>query len=129
MPVMKFTEADIKSGFLVQNPGRYNYEILDVTSKPAKTDQSPNYTFRVRGLNGEMKDVVIFIQISSKAPWLLMPIFKAANGGKDLVEGQEYNTDDLKNVRLSAMTNRGTREDGSQLNNLTGWSAFDEKLV
>jgi hypothetical protein len=120
MPAITFSNEDIKAGYLVQNPGRFKYEISNIKSKPAKTDGSPNYTIQFKGLDGEMEGVVVFVMISSKAPWLLAPIFKAASGG-ELVPGKNYELDDLKGVVLSAMTVRGQREDGSQFNNLTDY--------
>lgn len=121
MPVVNFSDEDIKSGFLVQNPGRYNYQLVKTTVKPAKSDGSDNYVFQFKGLTGEMTGVVVFVQISSKAKWLLAPIFKAANGGKELEKGVGYNTDDLADVILSAMTTRGQRDDGSYFNALGDW--------
>ena len=121
MPVVSFSDADIKSGFLVQNPGRYTYEVKTIKVKQAKTDGSPNYLFQFEGKTGEMAGVTVFLQISSKAKWLLTPIFKAANGGKDLTPGQDYNTDDLVGVSVSAMTTRGQREDGTYFNSLGDW--------
>ena len=129
MPVMKFTDEDIKAGFLVQNPGRYNYEIVDIKEKPAKSDGSPNYTFVCVGLSGEMKGVRVFVMASSKAGWLITPIFKAANNGVPLEAGRDYNTDDLKGVKVSAMTVRGQRDDGSYFNSLVDWKPFDGNLI
>jgi hypothetical protein len=121
MPKVNFSNEDIKAGFLVQNPGRYEYVIERITVKPAKSDGSPNYTFLFKGKSGEMDGVPVFVMISSKAGWLLTPIFKAANGGKPLETGVEYDTDDLVGVSLSAMTTRGQREDGSPFNMLSDY--------
>jgi hypothetical protein len=121
MPKVSFSNEDIKAGFLVQNPGRYEYTIKRVTVKPAKSDGSPNYTFLFQGTSGEMEGVPVFVMISSKAGWLLTPIFKAANGGKPLESGTDYDTDDLLGVSLSAMTTRGQREDGSPFNMLSDY--------
>lgn len=127
MPAIRFSDQDIKAGFLVKNPGRYNYMLADYKTKAAKTDGSTNYILRFVGLNGEMKDVPVFVIISSKAQWLWTPIFTAANGGKELVPDQDYDIDTLKDIRLSAVTNRGTR-DGIQFNQLQDWKPFDETL-
>ena len=121
MPKVHFSNEDIKAGFLVQNPGRYEYVIEKVIVKPAKSDGSPNYTFLFKGKSGEMDGVPVFVMISSKAGWLLTPIFKAANGGKPLDADAEYDTDDLVGVSLSAMTTRGQREDGSPFNMLSDY--------
>lgn len=118
---MNFSDADIKSGFLVKNPGRYNYVLKEVKTKAAQTDGSPNYIFVFEGTSGEMLGVPVTVMISSKAKWLLPPIFKAANGGKDLEAGTEYNTDDLVGVNFSAYTSRGSRQDGSPFNQLGDW--------
>lgn len=120
MPKIKFSNDDIKSGFLVKTPGHYTYEIQGITTKPSSTDGSPNYTFRFKGLNGEMEGVTVFVMISSKASWLMAPIFKAANNGT-LDPNAEYDPEDLKGVRISAMTTRGTRQDGSLQNVLSDY--------
>lgn len=121
MPKVRFSNEDIKAGFLVQNPARYEYVIEKVIVKPAKSDGSPNYTFLFKGKSGEMDGVPVFVMISSKAGWLLTPIFKAANGGKPLDPDQDYDTDDLVGVSLSAMTTRGQRDDGSPFNMLSDY--------
>ena len=120
MAKIKFSNDDIKSGFLVKTPGHYTYEIQKVTSKPASTDGSPNYLFRFKGLNGEMEGVTVFVQISSKASWLMAPIFKAANNGV-LDPEVEYDPEDLVGIQISAMTTRGTRQDGSLQNVLSDY--------
>jgi hypothetical protein len=125
MPAITFTDEDIKAGFLVQNPGRYKYELSNVKVKPAKTDGSPNYTFVFKGLDGEMAGVSVFYMASSKAGWLIAPIVKAANGGKAPVPGQKYEIDDLKGVVLTAMTARGQREDGTYFNSLSDFKPVE----
>lgn len=121
MPVLNFSDEDIKSGFIVQTPGRYNYEVSKISEKAAKTDGSPNYLLQFKGTSGEMTGVLVFVQISSKAKWLLAPIFKAANGGNPLVAGESYELNDLVGVNLSAMTTRGMRDDGTYFNSLGDW--------
>lgn len=118
MPIVSFSDEDIKSGYLVKNPGRFNYEISDIKQKPAKTDGSPVYQFIFKGMDGEMAGVLVVVGISSKAKWLLVPLFRAANGGKELEKDYQYNTDDLKGVVISAMTSRGQTDQGTYFNAL-----------
>jgi|WetSurMetagenome_2_1015567.scaffolds.fasta_scaffold404833_1 hypothetical protein len=125
MPTVSFSDEDIKSGFLVQTPGRYNYELTKVKTKAAKTDGSPNYILQFKGLNGEMEGVVVFVQISSKAKWLLAPIFRAANNGEPLEKDKSYEIDDLVGCTFSAMTSRGQSEQGNYFNNLSDWKPVE----
>src|SRR5574343_965537 len=121
MRKVSFPDEDIKSGFLVKTPGRYKYELVKIKTKPARTDGSPNYVMQFKGLDGEMEGVVVFVQISSKAKWLLAPIFRAANNGEALSTEQEYEIDDLVGCQFSAMTTRGQSEPGNYFNNLSDW--------
>lgn len=124
MPAIKFSNDDIKAGYLIQNPGRFTYELTNVKTKAAKSDGSPNYIFQFKGLDGEMEGVVVFVMLSSKAGWLIAPIVKACNGG-ELEAGVEYNPEDLKGCRVSAMTTRGTREDGGMFNSLNDFKPVE----
>jgi len=69
MPIVKFTNEDIKSSYLVVNPDWYDYEISKVTEKPAKSDGSPNYWITFKGQSGEMEGVLVTKLYSSKAGW------------------------------------------------------------
>lgn len=120
MGKIKFSNDDIKSGYLVKTPGVFSYQIEKVTEKPSGTDGSPNYTFRFKGLDGEMEGVVVFVMLSSKASWLLAPIFKAANAGQ-LDPNTEYDVKDLEGCSVRAMTTRGTDNNGNIRNNLAGF--------
>lgn len=122
MPKIKFSNDDIKSGFLVKTPGVYKYSIEKVTEKPASTDGSTNYTFRFKGLNGEMEGVTVFVMISSKASWLLAPIFRACLNGQELDPEKDYDPQDLVGCTIQAMTSRGTDNNGNIRNNLSGYS-------
>lgn len=125
MGKIKFSNDDIKAGYLVKTPGVYNYQIEKITEKPSGTDGTPNYTFRFKGLNGEMEGVVVFVMLSSKATWLLAPIFKAANNG-ELSSDSEYDVKDLEGCTVSAMTSRGTDNNGNLRNNLAGFAPAKE---
>lgn len=118
MPAIKFTEEDVKAGYLVKTPGRYKYELSNIKTKAARTDGSPNYIFVFKGLEGEMAGVAVFYMASSKAQWLIAPLVKAANGGEEPTPGVEYDLDSLKGVVLTAMTTRGQRDDGTYFNAL-----------
>jgi hypothetical protein len=124
MPAISFSNDDIKAGYLIQNPGRYKYELTKIKVKPAKTDGSPNYVFQFKGLDGEMEGVVVFVMLSSKASWLIAPIVKACNGGV-LEAGVEYNVEDLAGCQVTAMTTRGTRDDGGMFNSLNDFKPVE----
>ena len=105
---VKFTEEDLKSGYQVQNPGFFDYEITKISSKPANTDGSPNYFVTFLGESGEMAGVRVTMMYSSKARFAFMPLFKAANGG--VVErDHEYSWDNLVGCKVKGWTKRGDR--------------------
>ena len=72
-----------------------------------------------------MEGVVVFVMLSSKATWLLAPIFKAANNG-ELSSDSEYDVKDLEGCTVSAMTSRGTDNNGNLRNNLAGFAPAKE---
>ena len=117
MPVVNFTEEDIKSSYLVQNPDWYVYEITKITEKPARSDGSPNNWITFKGQTGEMKGVLVTKCYSSKAGWALIPLVKACNGGKDVTAETEFELNDLVGVRVQGMTRRGDFN-GSVVNDL-----------
>ena len=115
MPVVNFTEEDIKSSYLVQNPDWYVYEITKITEKPARSDGSPNNWITFKGQTGEMKGVLVTKCYSSKAGWALVPLVKAC--GVEPAQGQSFELDNLKGVQVQAMTRRGDFN-GSVVNDL-----------
>lgn len=115
---MRFSPQAIKASFLVENPGWYHYEITKVTSKPSEKGDSTNYFVVFEGRNGEMQDVPVTVLVNSKADWVALPIFTAANEGNKPEADKEYSFDDLKNIHMEAFTKRGTRQDGTPCNNL-----------
>ena len=116
--MIRFSQADIKAGYLVQEPGWFDYIIKDHKTKPAKSDGSANHLFFFEGQSGEMQGVTVVKLYSSKVPAFMVPLFKAANGGKDLDENTEYNEADLVGVALQAYTKRGQNQEGSPINDL-----------
>lgn len=117
MPKVKFTAEDLKSSYLVQNPDWYVYEIIKITEKPAKSDGSPNNWITFKGESGEMAGVLVTKCYSSKAGWALVPLVKAANGGKEPSAESDFELDDLLKVKVQAMTRRGDFN-GSVVNDL-----------
>lgn len=107
--VVQFTEEDLKSGYQVQTPGFYDYEIIKHDKQPAKTDGSPNHivTFLGQG-ESEMGGVRVTALFSSKAKFAYIGLFKAANGGT-IEKGKDYNWDSLVGCRVKAWTKRGDR--------------------
>lgn len=108
MPIVSFTEEDIKSGYQVQNPGFYEYEVVKVETKPASTDGSPNYIVALLGQSGEMSGVRVTTLFSSKAKFAFIGLFKAANGGQ-IEKGKDYDWDQLIGCKVKAWTKRGDR--------------------
>jgi hypothetical protein len=117
MPVVKFTNEDIKSSYLVQTPDWYDYEVTKVTEKPAKSDGSPNYWITFKGQSGEMEGVLVTKLYSSKAGWAMVPLIKAVNGGKEPVSDTPFELNDLVGVKVSSMTRRGDFN-GTTINDL-----------
>ena len=117
MPIVKFTNEDIKSSYLVVNPDWYDYEISKVTEKPAKSDGSPNYWITFRGKSGEMEGVLVTKLYSSKAGWAMVPLIKAVNNGKEPGAETPFELNDLIGVSVTAMTRRGDFN-GSSINDL-----------
>lgn len=118
---IKFSAAAIKANFLVQNPGWFTYKCTDVKKKPSADGQSINYFYIFEGKNGEMEGVQVTHMANSKADWIHYPIFKAANGGKDLPPDTEVNPEDMKDVVLEGFTKRGERQDGTPQNSIVEW--------
>lgn len=108
MPVVSFSDEDLKAGHQVENPGFYEYDITKYDVRPAGTDGSPNYIVTFVGQSGEMAGVRVSALFSSKAKFAYMPLFKAANGGK-LEKGVDYDWDNLVGCRIKAWTKRGDR--------------------
>lgn len=115
---IRFSASAIKANFLVENPDWYAYKCVDVKKKPSAAGDSTNYFYIFEGQNGEMTGVQVTKLASEKADWVHYPIFKAANGGKDLPPDTEVNPEDMKDVMLEAFTKRGARQDGTPMNDL-----------
>jgi len=118
MTMINFSESEIKAGYLVQTPDWYDYVIKDHKEKPAKTDGSANHIFIFEGQNGEMSGVPVVKLYSSKVAAFMVPLFKAANGGKDLTPGAGIDPNDLVGITLQAYTKRGQNQEGSPINDL-----------
>lgn len=117
MPKIKFSKEDLASGHLVNEPGWYDYVIHKITHKTAKTDGSGLHWVTFKGQSGEMENVLVTKPFSDKAGWASLPLFTALNGGNAPTEGQEFEWDDIQNMKVSAMTRRG-EFNGSPINDL-----------
>lgn len=115
---IRFSAAAIKANFLVENPDWYTYKCVEVRTKKSSDGNSTNYFYIFEGQNGEMTGVQVSHLANEKADWIHYPIFKAANGGKDLPADTEVNPEDMKDVVLEAFTKRGARQDGTPMNSL-----------
>lgn len=116
--MIKFTESDLKEGYLVENPGWYEYKADTYVEKPAKTDGAPNHIWNFVGQNGEMTGVPVFKLISSKMRADLVVIMKAFNGGVNPAAGTEIEGKDTVGIVIEAMTKRGTDQNGKTINDL-----------
>lgn len=122
---IRFSESTIKAGFLVQNPDWYRYECVKVLEKPSSTG-SKNYILvwegrQTPGTSDEMNGVPVSKLINEKADWVFLPIFVAANGGEPVAPNVEMEPKDLVGITLEARTVRGTRQDGTPMNDLVEW--------
>lgn len=118
MAMIKFSAKAIRANFLVEHPDWYKYQITKILEKPSDDGQSTNFILIFTGQNGEMAGVDVSKLINEKADWIFYPVFKAANGGKDLAPDTEVNPNDLLNIQLEAYTKRGARRDGTPMNDL-----------
>ncbi len=124
---IKFSASAIKANFLVQNPAFYQYKCTAVKNKPTQAGDSKNYFYIFEGLNGEMEGVPVTHMANEKADWLHYPIFKAANGGKDLASDTEVNPEDMEGIVIEAFTKRGARQDGTPQNTLVEFRPVQQK--
>jgi hypothetical protein len=123
---IKFSQKAIKQNFLVQNPDWYKFKITDVKDKPASTG-SKNYFYIFEGLEGEMEGVQVSKMANENADWIHYPIFKAANGGKDLTPGTEVEPSDMAGIVMEAYCKRGARQDGSPMNDLVDFRPLKQE--
>lgn len=109
MPVITFTQDDIRSSHLVEKPDWYDYEIKKVSQKPAKTDGSVNNWVTFRGLSGEMEGVLVTEMWSSKAGWAMIGLYRGTHNGENPKAGDTLDFNDLVGIKLRAMTVRGDK--------------------
>jgi len=105
MGKIRFSEAAIKANYLVENPDWYEYEITNVVSKPTQAGDSNNNFVTFEGRSGEMQGVPVTIMFNDKADWTYLPLFTVAVG-REITAEDEFEWDDLKGIKLQAMTKR-----------------------
>lgn len=90
MPAVRFTKEDFLAGKVVK-PGYYHSLVKNVTTKPAKKDQSDVYNIQLRIVeSGDYKGVPLTDYISEKAVGTAIPYIKACNGGKEPAPDESY---------------------------------------
>ena len=108
MGKIRFSKEAIKAGFLVENPGVYEFELTGHRELPATTG-SVNHLLTWTGRSGEMDGVPVTMLINENASWVALPIWQAILHPKPPVEDEDYNWEDAIGVHLKALCKRGTR--------------------
>lgn len=125
MPKIQFQEEDVKGGYLVKEPGWYEYVVGICREKPAKSnpDKTPstNYWLSVLGKSGEMLGVEVLSIFNSKLLKLASPFFVACNGGKPLEAHKDYEFDNCKGLIVEGYTERGMSQQGNPINKIIDW--------
>jgi len=118
--LITFSDSDVKAGYLVQEPGWYDYKILSARENPSKSGETTNYFVEVRGESGEMKDVEFTIMFNTHKAFRgkITRLFVAANGGNDLAPGKAYNWKDVIGITLQGYTQRGQDQNGNPVNDI-----------
>lgn len=114
---IRFSDADVKQGYLVKQPNWYQYKITKHTDKASKAGDSQNHWMIFTGLSGEMKDVEVVQNFNDKVPRFSVPFFTACNGGNPLDPTKDYDFDSTVGIVLEAYTQRGSYE-GTPRNDL-----------
>jgi len=119
--LITFSEEDVKSGYILQgNPDWYDLKVLESRRMDAKSGKSVNYFVKVRGEEGEMKDVVFTIMFNTSDGFRdkIKRFFVAANGGKDLVPGTPYDWKNTIGITLRGYVQRGQDQNGNSINDV-----------
>lgn len=109
MGAIRFSEGTLKAGFLVENPGVYEFELTQHKEMPSKSGTSTNHILTWTGRSGEMSEVPVTMFINEAADWVALPIWQAALHPKQVEKDAAYNWDDLVGIHLKAVCKRGER--------------------
>ena|SRR5713226_1209652 len=119
---IRFSESDVKAGYLVKQPNWYRFKVSKHTEKPTKAGDSQNHWMIFEGLqtpnsSNEMMGVEVVQNFNDKVPRFSVPFFTACNEGLPLNPEKDYNFDDTVGITLEAYAQRGSYE-GTPRNDL-----------
>lgn len=90
MPVVRFTNEDFLAGKVIK-PGLYHILVKNVTTKPAKTDQSAVHNIQCKVVQpGDYFGVPVTDYISEKAEGTAIPFVRACLNGTEPKAGENY---------------------------------------
>lgn len=119
--LIQFTDAEVKSGYLVQTPGWYKIKVVSYRKNRAQSGESDNYFVEVRGLSGEMQDVEFTKMFNTSKGFKvnIVRFFIACNGGNDLISGKDYSFDETVGLELEGYIQRGSDKNGNPINDIS----------
>lgn len=115
---VNISESDSKLGYLVQNPGWFQYKTISVSDKPSEKGDTHNYFVEVRGLDKEMTEVS-FIRLFNTSKGFksaIVSYFKANNSG--VVPPGDYDFEDTVGMEWEGYTERGKDGNGNIINDI-----------
>lgn len=119
--LITFSDEDVRSGYILQgSPDWFDLKVLEVRKNEAKSGKSTNYFVKVRGEEGEMKDVVYTIMFNTSDGFRdkIKRYFVACNGGNDLTSGKPYNWNDTVGITIRGYVQRGQDQNGNAINDV-----------
>jgi hypothetical protein len=124
-----FTDSEVKSGYLVQQPAWYRLKILGVRKMISQKGDSDNYFVEILGRSGEMTDVEFTKMFNTSKGFKvnIVRYFVACNGGNDLQPGKQYGFDDTVGVELEGYVTRGADKNGNPINDVGDWRPIQQE--
>jgi len=119
--LITFTEEDVKSGYILQgSPDWFDLKTLEVRKVPARSGNSINYFLKVRGEEGELKDVVWTVMFNTSDGFkdAIKRYFVACNGGADLTPGKAYDWQSTIGLTIRGYVQRGSDQNGAPINSV-----------
>lgn len=121
---IKVTKDELDKNFKLVEPGWYKGKIVDVETKPAKSDGSTNYILKLAVIEGNELGGKFQRYYSEKAMGFFGPLLAALKAPKDAQGEYDIELDNLKGKNIDFYISRGVNDKKQPTNEVSDFREY-----